>query len=116
VAAELAAARAAIALTRLAGELDGQDRLDALEAGADPGTAVRAVFSWSCQYLSPAASRAFRLVAQHSGADFASRAVAALTGTSHPAASRALAELTRACQLPLSYRHALPALPSHGAR
>ncbi len=99
LAAELAAARPAMSLIALAGELDGQGRLDALEAGADPGTAVRAVFSWSCRYLSPAAARAFRLVALHPGADFDSRAVAALAGASYPAACRVLAELTRACLL-----------------
>lgn len=99
VAAEFAAARPAMSIVALAGELDGQGRLDVLEAGADPGTAVRAVFSWSCRYLSPAAARAFRLVALHPGADFDSRAVAALTGTSYPATCRALGELTRACLL-----------------
>jgi tetratricopeptide (TPR) repeat protein len=96
VAAELAAARPALSLAALAGELDGQGRLDALEAGGDQATAVRAVFSWSCDYLSPGAARAFRLAGLHPGADFDAYAVAALTGTSHPAACRALAELTRA--------------------
>jgi DNA-binding SARP family transcriptional activator/tetratricopeptide (TPR) repeat protein len=99
VAAELAAARPVLTLAALVGELDGQRRLDALEAGGDPSTAVRAVFSWSCRYLSPGAARAFRLAALHPGADFDSRAVAALTGSNHPAACRALAELTRACLL-----------------
>jgi tetratricopeptide (TPR) repeat protein/transcriptional regulator with XRE-family HTH domain len=99
VAAELAAARSALSLAALAGELDGQGRLDALEAGGDQATAVRAVFSWSCGYLSPGAARAFRLAALHPGADFDTYAVAALTGTSHPAACRALSELTRACLL-----------------
>jgi DNA-binding SARP family transcriptional activator/Tfp pilus assembly protein PilF len=99
VAAELAAVRPAMSLAELAGELHGQGRLDALEAGADPGTAVRAVFSWSCRYLSPATARVFRLVALHPGPDFDFRAVAALTRTSKPAAGRALAELTRASLL-----------------
>ena len=96
VAAELTAARPAMSLAALTGELDGQGRLDALEAGGDPATAVRAVFSWSYRHLSPGAARAFRLAALHPGADFDSRAVAALAGTSRPAAARALAELTRA--------------------
>jgi DNA-binding SARP family transcriptional activator/Tfp pilus assembly protein PilF len=96
VAAELAAARPALSLAALAGELDGQGRLDALQAGGDQATAVRAVFSWSCGYLSPGAARAFRLAGLHPGADFDTYAVVALTGTSHPAACRALAELSRA--------------------
>ena len=99
VAAELAAARPTMSLVALAGELDGQGRLDALEAGADPGTAVRAVFSWSYRYLSPTAAQAFRLAALHPGTDFDSRAAAALSGTSDRAARRALAELTQACLL-----------------
>jgi tetratricopeptide (TPR) repeat protein len=96
VAAELAAARPELALATLAAELDGQGWLDALEAGGDPATAVRAVFSWSCSHLSAAAARAFRLAALHPGADFDACAVAALTGTSYQEAIRALAELVRA--------------------
>jgi DNA-binding SARP family transcriptional activator/tetratricopeptide (TPR) repeat protein len=96
VAAELAAARPGMSLAALAGELEGRGRLDALAAGGDQATAVRSVFSWSCRFLSPGAARAFRLAALHPGADFDTCAVAALTGTSQPAAARALAQLTRA--------------------
>ena len=96
VAAELAAARPELTLATLAAELDGQGWLDALEAGGDPATAVRAVFSWSCSHLSGGAARAFRLAALHPGADFDAHAVAALTETSHQEAIRALAELVRA--------------------
>jgi DNA-binding SARP family transcriptional activator len=96
VAAELAAARPELTLAELAAELDGQGRLDALEAGGDPATAVRVVFSWSCSHLSAGAARAFRLAALHPGADFGTHAVAALTGTSHQEAVRMLAELVRA--------------------
>jgi tetratricopeptide (TPR) repeat protein len=96
VAAELAAARPAVSLAALAGELEGQGRLDALEAGGDPGTAVRAVFSWSCRNLSPGAAGAFRLAGLHPGPDFDTHAVAALAGTSHPVAARAVTELTHA--------------------
>jgi transcriptional regulator with XRE-family HTH domain len=50
VAAERAAARPADSLASLAAELAGQrDRLDILDAGGDPATAVRTVFSWSCE-------------------------------------------------------------------
>jgi DNA-binding SARP family transcriptional activator len=96
VAAELAAARPDLSLAALTGELDGERRLDALEAGGDQATAVRAVFSWSCRHLPRAAARAFALAALHPGKDFDADAVAALTGTSSPQAARALAELTRA--------------------
>ena len=82
VAAELAAVRPDVPLAGLAGELaDQRGRLDLLDAGGDPRTAVRAVFSWSYQHLDPAAARAFRLAGLHPGADFDSYAVAALTGT-----------------------------------
>jgi transcriptional regulator with XRE-family HTH domain len=96
VAAELAAARPALTLAALAGEFDRQGQLDALEAGGDPGTAVRSVFSWSCRYLSPGAARAFQLAGLHPGADFDGQAVAALTGSSTEAAARAITELARA--------------------
>jgi NB-ARC domain len=57
VAAELAAARPADQLADLAGELaDQQHRLDLLDAGGDPRTAVRAVFSWSYRNLDAAAA------------------------------------------------------------
>jgi hypothetical protein len=50
VAAELAAARPAGSLAELACELTGlQQRLDLLDAGGDPHTAIRSVFSWSYQ-------------------------------------------------------------------
>ena len=58
VAAELAAARPAVPLAELAGELaDQQQRLDLLDAGGDPRTAVRAVFSWSYRHLDTDAAR-----------------------------------------------------------
>ena len=91
VAAELASARPALSLAELAGELEGRGRLDALEAGGDQATAVRAVFSWSCGHMTAGAARAFRLAALHPGADFDADAVAALTGTSGQEAARALA-------------------------
>ncbi len=71
VAAELAAARPAQPLAQLAGELaDEQRRLDLLEAGGDPRTAVRGVLSWSCRHLPADAGRAFRLLGLHPGPDF----------------------------------------------
>ena len=46
--------------TWLAELADQQRRLDLLDAGGDPRTAVRAVFSWSCRHLDAGAARAFR--------------------------------------------------------
>jgi DNA-binding SARP family transcriptional activator len=96
VAAELAAAAPATALTELAAELTGLQRLDRLDAGGDPRTAVRAVFSWSYRSLEPAVARTFALLGLHPGPDFDRYAAAALTGTSAAAAGQALAALARA--------------------
>jgi hypothetical protein len=82
VAAELAAARPADPLAELSADLaDQQQRLDLLNVGGDPRTAVRAVFSWSYRHLDAAAVRAFQLTGLHPGPDFDSYAVAALAGT-----------------------------------
>ena len=97
VAAELAAARPAVPLAELAGELaDQQRRLDLLEAGGDPRTAVRAVFSWSYQHLDADAARTFRLLGLHPGPDFDAYAAAALTGAGLERARQMLDVLARA--------------------
>ena len=97
VAAELAAARPDISLAGLAAELaDQQQRLDLLEAGGDPRTAVRAVFSWSHRHLDPDAARVFRLAGLHPGAGFDAYAVAALAGATAGQARQALDLLGRA--------------------
>jgi DNA-binding SARP family transcriptional activator/Tfp pilus assembly protein PilF len=97
VAAELAVARPAVPLAELAGELaEQQRRLDLLDAGGDPRTAVRAVFSWSYRHLADDAARAFRLLGVHPGPDLDSYAAAALTGTCVEDARRLLDQLARA--------------------
>jgi tetratricopeptide (TPR) repeat protein/transcriptional regulator with XRE-family HTH domain len=97
VAAELAAARPSVPLASLAAELaDQQRRLDLLEAGGDPRTAVRAVFSWSYRQLDPAAARLFRLAGLHPAAGLDGHAAAALTGTAPQAAQPVLDGLARA--------------------
>jgi tetratricopeptide (TPR) repeat protein len=97
VAAELAAGRPAMSLAGLAGELaDQRTRLDLLGAGGDPGTEVRAVFSWSYRHLDADAARTFRLLGLHPGPDLEPYAAAALTGTTVPQARRALDTLARA--------------------
>jgi DNA-binding SARP family transcriptional activator/Tfp pilus assembly protein PilF len=97
VAAELAAARPAVPLADLAGELaDQHQRLDLLDAGGDPATAIRAVFSWSYRHLEPDTARAFRLAGLHPGPDLDPFAAAALTGTSLPRVGRLLDQLALA--------------------
>jgi DNA-binding SARP family transcriptional activator len=97
VAAEIAAARPRVPLAALVAELaDQQARLDLLDAGGDPRTAVRAVFSWSCRNLDADATRTFRLAGLHPGPDFDAYAVAALTGAALSRARRALDVLVRA--------------------
>lgn len=97
IAAELAAARPAASLGDLVAELtDAAGRLDLLDAGGDPRTAVRDVFSWSCRHLDAAARRAFRLAGLHPGPEFDVYAVAALTGTTAGKTARILDRLARA--------------------
>jgi len=97
VAAELAAARTGTPLARLAGELAGQrERLDLLDAGGDPGTAVRAVFSWSCKHLDPAAARTFGLISVQPGPVIDECGAAALTGVTPAQAGLVLGQLARA--------------------
>jgi tetratricopeptide (TPR) repeat protein/DNA-binding SARP family transcriptional activator len=97
VAAELAASHPAISLARLTAELaDQRTRLDLLDAGGDPGTEVRTVFSWSYRHLDAGAARAFRLLGLHPGPDLDPYAAAALTGTTVPQVGLVLDVLARA--------------------
>jgi DNA-binding SARP family transcriptional activator len=96
VAAARAAARPGFALAALADELaDAVGRLDALDAG-DPGSSVRAVFSWSYQQLSGEAARMFRLLGLHPGPDITVPAAASLAAIAPADARRLLRELARA--------------------
>jgi DNA-binding SARP family transcriptional activator/Tfp pilus assembly protein PilF len=97
VAAELAGARSATPLGDLAAELaDQRKRLDLLDAGLDPRTAVRAVFSWSYHHLDAATARTFRLLGLHPGTDFDRYAVAALTAMTAEQADQVMDVLARA--------------------
>ena len=97
VAAELAASRPAVPLSGLTGELaDLRIRLDLLDAGGDPSTQVRAVFSWSYRHLDAADARTFRLLGLHPGPDLEPYAAAALTDAAVPQARQALDVLARA--------------------
>ena len=96
VAAARAAARPGFPLAALAGELaDSAGRLDALDAG-DPGSSVRAVFSWSTRQLTSEAARMFRLLAIHPGPDITVPAAASLAATAEADARLLLRELDRA--------------------
>jgi DNA-binding SARP family transcriptional activator/Tfp pilus assembly protein PilF len=96
VAAEFAAARPALTLAQLVGQLAGEQRLDLLDAGGDPRTAVRGVFSWSYRHLSGHAARAFALTGLHPGPDLDAYATAALAGIPVQQAQDALDTLARA--------------------
>jgi DNA-binding SARP family transcriptional activator/predicted negative regulator of RcsB-dependent stress response len=97
VAAELAVSRPATSLTSLTEELaDLRTRLDLLEAGGDPRSDVRAVFSWSYRHLDTQVARTFRLAGLHPGPDVAPYAAAALTGATVQQTRHALDVLTRA--------------------
>ena len=96
VAAARAEVRPGFPLAALAAELqDRAGRLDALDAG-DPGSNVRAVFSWSYRQLSAEAARMFQLLGIHPGPDISPAAAASLAAVDEPEARRLLAELTRA--------------------
>jgi DNA-binding SARP family transcriptional activator/Tfp pilus assembly protein PilF len=97
IAAELAISRADAPLGKLAAELeDQQARLNLLDSGSDPRTAVRAVFSWSYDHLDHDTARAFRFASLGPGPDFDTYALAALTGRSLEQARQDLHTLTRA--------------------
>jgi tetratricopeptide (TPR) repeat protein len=97
IAAEIAMAHPEKTLTEMLEDLaDERRRLDLLDAAGDPRTAVRAVFSWSYQQLSPGAARAFARLGLHPGRDLDAYAVAALVGSDLPTARTHIDELRRA--------------------
>jgi tetratricopeptide (TPR) repeat protein len=97
IVAEIAMAHPEKTLTEMVDDLtDERRRLDLLDAAGDRRTAVRAVFSWSYQQLSPGAARAFALIGSHPGRHIDAYAVAALTGTDLPSALSHVDELRRA--------------------
>jgi tetratricopeptide (TPR) repeat protein len=99
IAAAHAAARVELPLAQVAAQLrDTRSRLDVLGTG-DPATEVRAVFSWSCHHLDPAAARMFRLLGIAPGPDISAEAAASLAAVRAPEARRALIALTQASLL-----------------
>ncbi len=111
VAAELAAAaRPDASLAELVTELgDEHRRLELLDAGGDPRTAVRGVFSWSYRHLPADAARMFRLIGLHPGPDLDQYAAAVLADVSLTRAQHLLDLLVRAhlIQLTRSSRHGM---------
>jgi DNA-binding SARP family transcriptional activator/tetratricopeptide (TPR) repeat protein len=96
IAAERVASRPAAALADLVAEFeDRRGRLDALSAGGDEATAVRAVFSWSYGALDESAARVFRLLGLHPGREFELCSVAALADLPVRPARLAADELAR---------------------
>ncbi|HEY6312655.1 MAG TPA: tetratricopeptide repeat protein [Streptosporangiaceae bacterium] len=94
IAVARAAAHPAFPLARLVTELrDASGRLDALDTG-DPGSSVRAVFSWSYQNLSRIAARVFGTLSVHPGPDISIPAAASLTGLPREQARHTMGELT----------------------
>ncbi|TDV52314.1 ATP-binding protein [Actinophytocola oryzae] len=97
VAAESAVARPGMALASLAGELaDEHRRLELLQAGDDPRTAIRTVFSWSYDHLPAQAARMFRLLGLHPGTAITVTAAARLCATGATEAERMLDTLADA--------------------
>ncbi len=95
--AELALGREGERLAALAAELaDERRRLDLLDGGGDPLTAVRAVFSWSYRHLPSDAARVFRLCGLHPGRDLTPVTIAALADVPLPEAERLTGVLVRA--------------------
>jgi tetratricopeptide (TPR) repeat protein len=110
VAAELAASRLGASLAELVTELgDEHRRLELLDAGGDPRTAVRGVFSWSYQHLPADAARMFRLIGLHPGSDLDPYAAAILADITLKRAQHLLDLLARGhlIQLTRSTRHGM---------
>ncbi|WP_258903816.1 BTAD domain-containing putative transcriptional regulator [Actinokineospora sp. UTMC 2448] len=79
-----------------AARLSGERALDLLDAGGDPATAVRSVFSWSYRHLPADAARLFRLCGHGVGNAAEPAALAALVDLGERETVRALAVLVRA--------------------
>jgi tetratricopeptide (TPR) repeat protein len=96
IAAELATAHPDMTPADLLADLhDEQRRLDLLSVAGDPRTAVRSVFSWSCQHLTGDGARGFALLGLHPGPDIDAYALAALAGTELGQARALVDELAR---------------------
>ncbi|HYJ69754.1 MAG TPA: tetratricopeptide repeat protein [Nocardioidaceae bacterium] len=96
IAADLVRTRPARGVAGLVDELaDERGRLDLLDVD-DSQIAVRAVFSWSYQQLSPDTVRVFRMCGLHPGYDFDAYALAALADLDLRRVRRSIDDLVRA--------------------
>lgn len=73
---------------------DEHDRVEALSRDTDERAAVRAVFDWSYQQLTPEQARVFRRLGLHPGADISLHAAATLAGTTPTETRRLMDRLT----------------------
>jgi DNA-binding SARP family transcriptional activator len=80
IAAANLADRPAASIASYVTELETSDRLTALQVPDDPASTVRATLWMSCDRLSPAALRMFRLFSVHPGPDASRAALAGLAG------------------------------------
>ncbi|MFC9177044.1 MULTISPECIES: BTAD domain-containing putative transcriptional regulator [Streptomyces] len=81
IAAGRAAAHPNITVADIVAELTDEDSaLDALSRNQDPRAAVRTVFTWSYDQLTPPQARLFRHLGLHPGPDISTPAAAALAG------------------------------------
>jgi len=92
-------ANAQLSLSALAAQLgEAAEQLDVL-TGDDPGTDVRAVFSWSYRALGSEATRMFGLLGLNPAPDITAPAAASLVALPLPRTRTLLRELTRASLL-----------------
>ena len=99
VAAARAAIRPGVPLAKLAVELrDASTPLDFLDT-RDVASSMRAVYSWSCEQLSPPAARMFRLLGMHPGPDVSLTAAASIAGLTLPEARSQMEELVQSSLL-----------------
>lgn len=106
IAAAHAASRRGMTLDALVRELtDEQRRLDVLQVGKDPRTAMRVVFSWSYGQLPGKAARVFRLMALSPGQDIDAYAIAAVADAMLPEAMNLIDVLVRAHLIQVTAPH-----------
>ena len=82
-------------IAELVADLRG-DQLDVLDAGGDPHTEIRTVFSWSYRHLPAGAAQLFRLMGLHPGRTVCVYGLTALTDRDHRETRRMLEPLVRA--------------------
>ncbi|WP_158224452.1 tetratricopeptide repeat protein [Amycolatopsis thermalba] len=96
IAAEHVARRPGVPLAVLTAQLE-RERARLLDAGADDGsTTLRAIFTWSCDALSPELDHFFQVLGLHPSARISLPAAAAMAGSTVATAERLLERLITA--------------------